>query len=100
MKTYKSVVLNIAKEDVKEAYKWYDTQLKGLGKRFVDDMKTTLSDVVNNPTSFAIRRQNLRLANFKTFPYAAHFFINAEDDTVFIIAILHTKRNSNTSLNR
>ena len=100
MKTYKSVVLNIAKDDVKEAYKWYDKQLKGLGKRFVDDMKTTLSDVANNPTSFAIRRQNLRLANFKTFPYAAHFFINTEDDTVFIIAILHTKRNPNTSLNR
>ena len=94
------MVLNIAKEDVKEAYKWYEIQLKGLGKRLVDDMKTTLLDIANNPTSFAIRRLNLRLANFKTFPYAAHFFINKEDNTVFIIAILHTKRHPDTSSNR
>ncbi len=94
------MVLNIAKVDVKEAHQWYDAQLKGLGKRFADDMKTTLLDVANNPTSFAIRRLNLRLANFKTFPYAAHYFINAEIDTVFIIAILHTKRHPDTSSNR
>jgi plasmid stabilization system protein ParE len=100
MKKYKVVVLNIAKEDVKEAYKWYEKQLDGLGKRFVDDMKNTLVNVADNPTSFAIRRQNLRLSNFKTFPYAAHFFINPEDDTVFIIAILHTKRHPNTSSTR
>jgi len=100
MKTYKVVVQTLTKEDVKDAFNWYDAQLKGLGKRFVADMKTTLLDVANNPNAFAIRKFNLRLANFQTFPYAVHFFISEEDDTVFVIAILHTKRHPGTASNR
>ena len=100
MKTHKVVVQILAKEDVRDAIIWFDAQLKGLGKRFVVDMKNTLLDVASNPNAFAIRRLNLRLANFHVFPFAAHFFINESDDTVFVIAILHTKRHPGTASNR
>ena len=100
MKAFKIVVQNIVKQDVKSTCTWYDDQKKGLGKRFVVDMKQTLIAIERNPTSFAIRHKSFRLANFSIFPYAAHFFIDEESHTIFIFAVLHTKRHPDTGSNR
>jgi plasmid stabilization system protein ParE len=92
MKKCKVVVQHLAKEDIREARKWYNNQLPGLGKRLTADMVTTLRKVSRNPKSFAVRYKTIRLANFDTFPYAAHFYIDKATDTVFIVAIMHTSR--------
>lgn len=77
---------------MRQARKWYNQQQPGLGERLTADMTTTLRKIAMNPTSFAVRYKISRLANFDTFPYAAHFYINEETDTVYITAILHTSR--------
>lgn len=92
MKQYKVQILKIARNDIIEAKEWYNHQQKGLGKKFVEDMKKTIVAISNNPTSFAIRYLDYRLANFHVFPYAAHFFIVEEKDLVIITAFLHTGR--------
>jgi hypothetical protein len=32
--SYKSIIENLAKEDLRNTAKWYDTQQNGLGKKF------------------------------------------------------------------
>lgn len=100
MKKFKVEVQELAKTDIRHARKWYNQQQSGLGKRFIDDMATTLKKIANNPTSYALRYKEIRLANFETFPYAAHFYINDENSNVYIIAILHTSRNPDTLKDR
>lgn len=100
MQRFKVAVSELAKTDVRQARKWYNQQQAGLGKRFTSDMTTTLRKIAMNPTSFAIRYKVIRLANFDTFPYAAHFYIDDKNDTVYITAILHTSRHPDTPKDR
>lgn len=100
MKQFKVVVQNIAIQDVKDACKWYNDQQPGLAKRFIIDMKQTLRSIEMNPYSYAVRYQNIRLANFPVFPYAVHFIIDDLLGKVYVIAFLHTKRNPNTTQER
>jgi plasmid stabilization system protein ParE len=100
MKKFKVVVLELTKTDIRKARKWYNEQQAGLGKRLTADMTDTLRKVAINPTSFAVGYKVIRLANFETFPYAAHFYIDDKNDTVFIIAILHSSRHPDTFKDR
>lgn len=36
---YKAVIVPLAKEDIKNTAKWYNKQQKGLGKRFVKEVR-------------------------------------------------------------
>ncbi len=100
MKKFNVVVLQLAKTDIWEARKWYNQQQAGLGKRLNQDMTATLRKIAANPTSFSVRYKQVRLAHFDTFPYAAHFYIDDKNDTVYIIAILHNRRHSDTPKDR
>lgn len=100
MKKFEVVVLELAKTDVRQARKWYNKQQAGLGKKLTADMVTTLRRIAMNPTSFAVRYKHIRLANFDTFPYAAHFYIDNENNTVYITAIMHSSRHPDTPKDR
>ena len=92
MKKFNVVVQELAKIDIRQARKWYNQQQAGLGKRLNQDMAATLRKIANNLTSFSIRYKQIRLAHFDTFPYAAHFYIDDTNATVYITAILHASR--------
>ncbi len=92
MRKYKISVDLLARQDVKEAGKWYNQQQKGLERRLNADLKTVLLSIAANPTSFAIRYRNIRLANLSIFPFAVHFFIEESAATVFVVAVIHTSR--------
>jgi hypothetical protein len=100
MKKYRVILLKLAREDIKEAKRWYNMQQKGLGKRITQDMNKVLQSISNNPKAFAIRYKDYRLANFKVFPYAAHFTIDEINLTVYITAFMHTSRHPDTAKNR
>jgi len=100
MKKYNVVVQQLAKTDIREARQWYNSQKSGLGKRLNADMTATLRKIERNPTSFAIRYKQVRLANFSTFPYAAHFYIDTDNTTVYDFAFMHTSAHSDTPKNR
>ena len=100
VKKYKVVVLELVKTDVREARRWYNQQQPGLGKRFNQDMTATLRKIANNPAAFAVRYKVIRLAHFNTFPYAAHFYIDEQNDNVYITAILHVSRHPDVPKDR
>ncbi|HET53762.1 MAG TPA: type II toxin-antitoxin system RelE/ParE family toxin, partial [Ignavibacteria bacterium] len=46
---YKSIILPLAKEDIREAAKWYNKQQNGLGKRFTAEVREKVHFIRQNP---------------------------------------------------
>lgn len=88
---YKSIILPLAKEDIKDAAHWYNKQKLGLGKKFTTHVRKKVRFISENPEHIAIRYNTTRTALVDTFPYMIHFSIDEENKTVIISAIFATK---------
>ncbi|MBC7554936.1 MAG: type II toxin-antitoxin system RelE/ParE family toxin [Taibaiella sp.] len=91
---YKIVIQNEAKDDVRQARKWYNQQQNGLGRRFSADLKNTLLSISANPLAFAVRYSVHSKANLKIFPYDVFFFIDAMDNTAYVVSVMHNSRDN------
>lgn len=90
---YKSVILPLAKEDIREAVKWYNKQQNGLGKRFTAEVREKVHFMRQNPKASNVRYDDVRTAVLNVFPFMVHFTIDEKNKTVIVSAILHTSRN-------
>ena len=90
---YSSVILPLAKEDIREAALWYNQQSRGLGKRFTNEVRDRVKFIRQNPTACNIRYDQVRTAVLKVFPFMIHYIIDETTKTVIISAVLHTSRN-------
>lgn len=95
---YKIIVKSPAQFDVKEAVAWYIEQSVRLSKKLLSEIDYTIQTIRENPQYFQKRYGNIRIAFVKTFPYGIYYTI--EKDTVFIHAVLHTKQNPKTGIER
>jgi plasmid stabilization system protein ParE len=79
--------------DLQEITDWYNLQQPGLGKRFQKTAITQISSLGNDPQIYAIRYREIRCVLIKKFPYLVHFYINEENKTVEVLAVISTNRN-------
>ena len=91
---YKSILLAHAKEDIREAAKWYSKQQKGLGKRFTEEVRNKIQLIKHNPKTANVRYKNVRTAVLNTFPFMIHYTIDSINRTIIIYAVLHTSRST------
>ena len=89
----KKIISTYAKTDLSDASKWYEKQQKGLGKRFLNEMKEAFDIICKSPESFQIRYDNYRIYYTKIFPYGIHYQYIADKNEIHIKAIFHTARN-------
>jgi plasmid stabilization system protein ParE len=89
---YKIVILPRAKEDLREAAKWYNNAQKGHGKELVKQIRKRISELENNPLSCQIRYSEVHTALVKNFPYMLHYYVDQVKRSIVIISILHTSR--------
>jgi plasmid stabilization system protein ParE len=94
---YKSVILPLAKQDIKEAAAWYNERQPRLGKRFTANVRKKIHYIRQNPKALAVRYDDTRTALLDTFPYLIHFTIDhftidEEKKLVVISAVLSTSR--------
>ena len=82
-----------AKEDLSDASKWYEKQQKGLGKRFLNEIKDAIEIICRNPVGFQIRYDDFRICFTKNFPYGIHYQYMETKNEVHIKAVFHTSRN-------
>ena len=87
------IISSFAKNDLSDASKWYEKQQKGLGKRFLNEMKAAVDVICKNPAGFQIRYDDIRICFTKVFPYGIHYRYIAENNEIHIKAIFHTARN-------
>jgi plasmid stabilization system protein ParE len=90
---YKSFILPGAKQDLREAAKWYNKAHPGLGKELVTRFRQRLSELRANPLTCQIRYSEVHTALVEQFPYMVHYFVDQHNKTIVVIAILHTSQN-------
>jgi len=89
----RKIISTFAKSDLSEASKWYEKQQKGLGKRYLNEMKMAFDIICKNPESFTVRYDDYRIFFTKTFPYGIHYQYIASKKEIHIKAIFHAARN-------
>lgn len=92
MKRYKIKIEPEAFVDIQTITAWYDDVSAGLGERFQKTVISHINSLNQNPQIYAIRYKQIRCALMKKFPYMVHFFINEENNTVEVLAIISTDR--------
>ncbi len=97
---YKSIILPLAKEDIREAAIWYNKQQNGLGKRFTAEVRENVHFIRQNPKASYIRYNRVRTAVLNVFPFMVHYTIDEKNKTIIVSAVLHTSRNPELWENR
>jgi plasmid stabilization system protein ParE len=80
----------IARTEIQEAFRWYEKRRRGLGERFLQALRETLSTIEDNPQQYARIRGEIRRAAIQRFPYAILYL--AEPDATVVLACFHSKR--------
>lgn len=89
---YKIEIVKEAKSDYRESLIWYKDIHPNLAMRFNDSFKRNISILKNDPLSFQIRYDNIRIIFLKTFPYAIHYSVY--NNKIIIKSIFYTSRDS------
>ena len=78
------------RQDLIEAYAWYEEHSPGLGDRFLSAVKARIFDICKSPEIYGFVADDIRATLVDPFPYVVYFRVLAED--VVILAILHGAR--------
>ena len=78
------------REEIDEAYTWYEGRRTGFGEEFLTEIQLVLDRIQQNPELHAPGYRSVRHALVKRFSYAVYYRI--EPDRIDIIAVHHSKR--------
>jgi plasmid stabilization system protein ParE len=90
MKKYKVIFSSYALSDIEEVVLYYNTQQKGLGKRFAIQLQLPLKSIKSNPHFTSVHYDDVRCAQVPKFPYLVHYTIDEDTRTVLITAVYST----------
>ena len=88
MRRYKVSILPSAYEDLQTARMWYRQRNPELPKRLTQQVRLSISRISDAPFAYAIRYNDVRIANVNIFPYAVHYLV--KEDSIIVLAIHHT----------
>jgi hypothetical protein len=80
-----------AEQDIQEGIDWYNNQLRGLGRKFHEEVKAHLKKLQTNPF-YQIRYDEVHCLPLKKYPYMIHFTINEDQQLIIIHAFFNTFR--------
>lgn len=86
------VVRRAARCDVGDAAEWYEKQKPGLGSVFAEAVESLLHEIAETPLRFPVADGDVRVALVQPYRYAVYFRVRLE--TVVVIAVVHTSRDS------
>jgi toxin ParE1/3/4 len=80
-----------ARRELKEAAEWYEQEVPGLGKQFLDEVAAALEILQEFPRSAPVVRGALRCQVLARFPYNL-IYEPWEDGSLYVLAVAHQKR--------
>jgi plasmid stabilization system protein ParE len=79
-----------ARNELDEAYSWYESQQLGLGDDFFELVEETLNRICQMPESYAVVYRDVRRSSVRRFPYTIYYRIVSS--RVIITAVFHGSR--------
>ncbi|SEF56922.1 Plasmid stabilization system protein ParE [Halpernia humi] len=88
---YKLKLRKRAVNQMQKSYDFYESKSIALGEKFISTVEKYFERISNNPKHFQIKREEIREAYIKVFPFVIVYQIIK--DTIIIYSIFHTSRN-------
>ena len=88
---YKLEIEEQAREDLRDAIFWYETQLENLGVQLLQEVRKSIQLIVKNPKHFRKIAKEYRQASINIFPFVIVYELIGS--RVVIFRIFHTSRN-------
>ena len=85
------VIAPEARQDVDEAYSWYEERRTGFGEEFLGCVEACIQLICRTPELYPKVHEEYRRALVRRFPYA--IFYDYFDGKVFLYSIFHTSKN-------
>jgi plasmid stabilization system protein ParE len=83
-----------AREDLANAYVWYEEAQTGLGERFVKTVKDKIDSILLSPGLYGSKKKGFRETIIsKDFPFLVVYKIVESKKEILISSIFHAKRN-------
>ncbi len=79
-----------AKQDIREARRWYSNISHELGEDFLTSVDQAIAMAQEYPLAFRVTHRTFRRVLLRRFPYA--LFYHLGDDRIVIVAVLHQAR--------
>lgn len=80
-----------ARQEMQEAFDWYEEQRAGLGVDFVATIQQSFDNIAKFPERQPKVFRDVRKKVVQEYPYS--IFYRLVDDEVHVIAVFHNKRN-------
>ncbi len=80
-----------AEADLLEAALWYESQQTGLGEKYAQKVESYFTRIQHNPLHFPLKKENLREAYIKKFPYVIIYQIIG--DNIIVFSVFNTHQN-------
>ena len=81
---------SFATEEVRQAARYYEGEVDGLGKAFLDKLKDGISEIKEFPSASRIISGDYRRHLLSRFPYGIIYRVH--DDSIFVAAVMHLRR--------
>lgn len=82
--------LEAARDELREAVRYYDGQRPGLGAEFAAEVRSTVGRIAKLPDGWQLLSGNTRRCRTKRFPYGIIY--QAAVDELLIVAVAHLRR--------
>ena len=85
-------------EEISYSYHWYEEKSKGLGNKSISEIQNSLERIKANPRANQIVEKEIRRSLISKFPFGILYA--TENDTVYVLAVMHLKKKPFYWLNR
>lgn len=79
-----------ARQEIAEAFRWYEARSPGLGYEFLRVVRAMLARIARDPELYPIVVEDIRKAPLHRFPYVAYYVVLPRG--ISVIAVLHGRR--------
>jgi plasmid stabilization system protein ParE len=86
-----------AREEIREARRWYEAQAAGLGRRFLADLEAVFERLRTFPAMYPVVERTtagieVRRAVLARFPYMVTYLVADAGATIVVLACFHGRR--------
>jgi len=85
------IFLPEARQDIADAYSWYEEQTLGLGMEFLRCLEASFLSIQRNPLIYQIVHEDYHRALIRRFPYAIFYEYNLKQ--IIIYSVFHCSQN-------
>jgi plasmid stabilization system protein ParE len=88
---YKFVYRPFVQQDLQNAIKYYKDISPRLAKEFVSRVREAKKYIEQNPLGDDVMYKNIRMHYIRQFPYHIHYYLDADNKQIVILAIAFSK---------